>query len=316
MKRSIKNAILFLLGLVLISWVIQSVIFGLLTNLEVGEVGVINKVMKGDVDTEILICGASRGFVGINPEIIEKDLGASCFNISQNGARLGTQLAVLRSYLKHNIKPKLIVQELGMYSLTMDEKIFAPFKYLPYLNEVELYEGLNQIDKRLWINKYIPLSNLIYFNTDLQKLLINDYSIQLGKENDYLTKGFHPNRSKWVIDEEEFLENPKGIYNKIEAEAVGLLDELISLCKEENIKLVLVNTPEYTKIQPLYKYRDEKLRIITSKATLNNIEFIDYSNSSISRSKEYFYNFTHLNENGAETFTKLLTADLLTIFNP
>ena len=42
------------------------------------------------------------------------------------------------------------------------------YKYLPYLSQKELYQGLKEIDPDLWIQKYIPLSNFIYFNTDFQ----------------------------------------------------------------------------------------------------------------------------------------------------
>lgn len=313
MKKSIRNALIFLFGLVGISFVIQMFFFTLIKNLEVGELGVINKIVNGKINADVIICGASRSFVGVNPELLEKEIGLSSYNISLNGSRLGAQLPLLKLYLKTNSKPKIIIQELGMYSLSIDEKIFAPYKFLPHLNRDELYNGLKILDSQLWVNKYIPLFNLTYFNTDLQKLLIKDYGIQFENKGDYLEKGFHPNPSEWSIDEENFLRHPYGIYNEIDEIAQGLLLELVTLCKNENIKLIFINTPEYYKILPLYKYRDRKMEIFKNIANENDIEFLDYSQHELSKERGYFYNFTHLNKNGANEFSNILSVDLFKI---
>ena len=311
MKKPIGKAIIFLLGFFLISIIIQSLVFYFIKNLEVGELGVVNKIMSGNINSQIIISGASRSYVGINPKIIEEKTGKSCYNISQNGARLATQLAVLKSYLKNNSKPEIIIQELGMYTLTFDEKIYAPYKYLPYLEEEELYEGLKLIDSELWINRYFPFTNLTFYNTNLQKLLIKDYKRQIDNKRDYLVHGFHPNKSSWSIDEEAFYKNPIGIYNITHTKAVDLLKELIDICEREKIKLILVNTPEYYTITPLYKYRQPKLKIINQIVQEKQVTFLDYASNEICKNKKLFYNFRHLNDKGAHEFTQIFTSDLI-----
>jgi len=311
MKTFFKNSVFFLLGLLIISFIIQSIVFALIKNLEVGELGVINKIMNGQINTEILICGASRAFVGINPKIIEEYSGMSCYNIALNGSRLGLQVPLLKAYLKHNKKPKILIQELGMYSLSVDKKVFAPYKFLPYLQESEIYEGLLKIDHRIWLNKFIPLMNLTYFNTNFQSILIKDYKRQLNKLGDYLIDGFHKNKNQWSIDEKGFFKNPHGIYNKIEHKGIQLLDEIIQICKENNIKLVLVNTPEYYKILNLYKHRDEIIKVFENKAKENDLKYLDYTEHEMTKNRNNFYNFTHLNARGANKFTNILCKNFI-----
>ena len=55
MKKSIRNALIFLFGLVGISFVIQMFFFTLIKNLEVGELGVINKIVNGKINADVII---------------------------------------------------------------------------------------------------------------------------------------------------------------------------------------------------------------------------------------------------------------------
>ena len=45
-------------------------------------------------------------------------------------------------------------------------------------------------------------------------------------------------------------------------------------------------------------------------STKYSIEFYDYSNDSLCFDKKYFYNASHLNNTGAEIFSKTLARDL------
>ena len=297
----------------MVCFLIQTFFFILIRNLEVGELGVINKIMDGKINSEILICGASRAFVGIDTKVISGETNMSCFSIALNGSRMSTQVPLLKAYLKHNSPPKILIQEVGMYSLSLDEKIYAPYKYLPYLSEDELYNGLKKIDPNIWLNKYVPVANMTYFNTDFQRQILEDYSYQLNDFSDYLVNGFHPNNEKWTFNEEDFFKRrPGGLYNRIQDEGIGLLKEIIYITKKKSIKLFLVNTPEYYKILPLQNNREKIISVYKQIAKENGLEYLDYTEHEMTKDRSNFYNFTHLNLNGAYKFSKKLASDIVT----
>ena len=311
MKKFVQKSFTFITTLLISSLLIQQLVFLIFRKINVGELGVINKIMQGEINSEILICGSSRSFVGIDPQTISKITGLKTFNISLNGSRLGIQLPVLKSYLEHNKKPKILLQEVGFESLTPTQHIFAPYKYLPYLHENELYQGLLKIDPDLWIQKYIPLSNFIYFNTDFQKLFIEDLFLTGKNENDYLKNGYEPHSNAWTINEEKFIGQPQNIYFYQSALDKDILLEIIELCKELNIKLVLITTPVYKKIERIKTNSKIMIETYSRIANQYNVSYFNYFNLPMSEEKEYFYNFTHLAKNGAKEFSKILSQDLI-----
>ena len=199
-----------------------------------------------------------------------------------------------------------------MYSLSRDGSIFTPYKYMLYLSEEELYQGLLKINPKLWMQKNFPITKIIYFNTQFQRRLIFHYSHQMKPNSDYLINGFSPNNEEWNINEEQFLKNNLGgLYNSIQDEGIQLVKEIITLCKRYSIILIFVNTPEYYKILPLQINRNNIISIYKNISETNEIRYMDYTENEITKNKNYFYNFTHLNSNGAKRFSEMFSYDLL-----
>lgn len=311
MKKFIKKSLIFILAVNVTSFLLQQMVFSLIKSIDVGDFGVMNKIVEGKINAEILICGSSRSYVGIDPITMSKATGLKVFNISLNGSRLGVQLPVLKTYLKYNKKPKILIQELGFESLTLDNKIYAPYKYLPYLSKQELYKGLKKIDPELWYQKYSPTADFIYLNTDFQKMFLRDLYFTLIKKNDYLHNGYNPNSNTWTINEQEFINHPRNIYFKSTKEAEKYLIEIIEICKKLDINLMFVTTPAYYKIQQLEFNQKNMIETYTKISQKYKILYINYLHTSISEQKDYFYNFTHLAENGAKKFSSIISEDII-----
>ena len=217
----------------------------------------------------------------------------------------------MKTYLKHNKEPKIIIQEVGPESFTPVDIVYAPYKYLPYLDEEELYQGLKKVDHDFWIQKYIPISNFIYFNTDFQKVFFKDFYFTLEGKKDYLLNGYNPHSSAWTINEQEFLDQNHVIHFAPNGKGRDYLIELIKICRRLDIKLVLTTTPEYYKINNVKFNSKVMIKTYNEISRKYNVPYLNYFRLPISKEKKYFYNFTHLNKDGAKVFSNIMAYDLI-----
>jgi hypothetical protein len=254
---------------------------------------------------DIAINGSSRAQFHYDPRIIEQVTGHTAYNLGMIGARIEVQLAVLRTYLKHNPKPKLVVQNLESFIFTTARKgeIIDPGLFAPYLNEEDLYKPLVQIDPVVWKWKYIPL--YVYTVEDGRFLWVRGLLGWLGKSGpETFYQGFNPNYERWTTDGERFHPSEeKNVILKIEPQAVAALTELIQLCRDREIDVILVYSPEYFGTQGYVRNRDEIFATFRQIGEKFQVPLWDYSDSPISRQQENFYTSTHLNSEGASRFS-------------
>ena len=89
-----------------------------------------------------------------------------------------------------------------------------------------------------------------------------------------------------------------------------LFENFIKECKQNQIELIFVYTPEYIEGQKLFSNRTELMDFYKSISNHYSIPFYDYSADSLCYQKKYFYNASHLNQQGAEIFSRKLASDL------
>src|SRR2546429_9167293 len=139
-KRFILKAVLFISiasGSALVwQW---ALVLGL-TSYKTSSRGVWNKVIRGEVNAEVIVCGSSRALVHYDPAMIAAETGRSAFNLGRNGTAPDLQLSFLKTYLAHNRAPVCILQNIDSYCLGTTKQIFDPSQYIPYLNEPALYK--------------------------------------------------------------------------------------------------------------------------------------------------------------------------------
>jgi len=313
MKKLIFKSTSFLAGFFLLALMIQLLLFFAIRRIHIGDFGVLNAIANGMINTEMLICGSSRGYVHYNPVILEKTTEISCYNISANGSDLGVQLPILKWYLEKNRTPRFLVQNIDVFTEEIDPVIYEPFKFLPYLNNNSLFQGLSRIDKRWWLHKYIPCSNLIYFGKDFQSNLIKELYQSLYKKKDYLIRGYFPRKNSKFNDTyaSDFLRrHAAGFHYSLSQAYKEYLGELINICRNHHIQLVLVICPEYAKFMALQTNRKEIIDYYVRLSQDNGLWFFDFSHSEVCHNREYFYNFTHMNSEGADKFSRELASEL------
>jgi len=314
MRRFFNKLALFLAISFLLSILIQLALFGAIRKISVGDFGVLNAISRGDVNAEMLICGSSRAYVQYDPEILEGISGLSCYNIGINGSGMEVQLAVLKWYLDKNTAPRVLLQNIDVFGGEKSSSIYQPYRYLPYLGNRELYRGLSRIDKKLWIHRFLPISNLAYFNEDFQKGFMKDVFADIANKPDYLYKGYSSRPRSGIdrINEEMVLkDHAAGFHYRISPEIQACLADFVSLCREHEIRPVFVIAPEYIGFMNMQNNRSDMVSFYRTFSEANGIDLIDYSESEICLSRDYFYNFTHLNAEGSRVFSKDLADKLV-----
>ncbi len=313
----IRRIIGFFAFCALLAYVLHGVINFGLRRITTSKFGTFNKLVSGQINTDVLINGSSRALTHYDPRIIGEAVKLSAYNIGMNASQIDYQLAMLKLYLKHNRKPKILIQNLDLFSFEVTKKgaIYDPGYYIPYLGEKEIYEFLRTIDPNVWKWKYIPLYG--YSVEDMRFTwvfgLLGCFGIS-GREDYYA--GFNPRHQKWNDDFQRFKNTKEnGFRYEISREGVKCLAEILQLCRDNAIRTFLVYSPEYREIQPLELNRTEIMTEFKQIADRFSVQLWDYSDSPICSNSALFYNSQHLNADGAATFSRDIAARLAAVLS-
>jgi hypothetical protein len=276
--------------------------------------GSLNRIVDGRVNAEIVVSGSSRAMFHYDPRIIAGVTGRTVYNIGQVAARTDLQIALLKTYLSHNTKPRLIVHNLDPYSLVTTKRgeIYDAGSFIPYLGEAPLFAAIRRIEPDAWKWRYLPLYG--YAVEDLRFIWSLGLAAYVGKfERENTFDGFFPRFETWTDDFAKFKASVgEGTTYTIEPAAVTLLGELVELCRERGIALVLVFSPEYFEAQRLLLNRGEIMGVFR-RLSAGGVPFWDYSDSNLSRRQDYFYSSQHLNATGAAAFSTDLARRIATL---
>jgi len=303
--------------LVFTMMVIQASINTGLRQIETSTFGVFNKIVDGKINASILVTGSSRALNHYDPREITRRTGLSAWNIGINGSQTDMQLAVLRTYLRHNSAPALLIHNLDSFAfVTSREGIAFPETYVPYLGEPAIYDMLRRIDPSWWKVKYLPLYG--YAVEDMRfTWLLGLQALARRNPPEVRYSGFEPRATAWTEDFERFKQsNPNGVSFAIDADAVRDFEQMIVEVTSRGGRVLLVYSPVYYDMQTLDRRRSEVFARFEDVARRHHAILWDYSDSAISRRRDLFYNSQHLNAAGAALFSESLAeriaaADLL-----
>ena len=257
-----------------------------------------------DVNTPIVIVGSSRASHHYVTQMIEEATGFPAWNIGRNGCYFSYNCCVINTIIER-YSPKLIIWENDMNFLFEDSS--DPLESLfPYYDKNEYITKV--IDENLPSTESFSLHSRLYqYNSTIQRIMIR-YANRKNNSYDSL-KGFEPMPNKKhitpLVKDESNMSNKEVSENKAER-----LRNTICRVKDKGIQLVIVDSPKYAK----------QLSENNSKATMTsicneyNVPIIDNTQlTDIVAHPEFFYDRSHLNENGAKTYTYLLLAQLQSI---
>ena len=303
---ALRQAFLFWLFLALCIGATHAFLMRGLQNRRVGDFGVWNRLVRGEINADILVTGSSRALTGVDASQLGTATGRSAFNMAVDGSNPNLQLPWLETYFAHNRHPQVVVQVLDLTSLTIRSDPYHPWQYVPYLGEPALYANLVRLAPEFRLHKYIPLFSFAKF----PGLTVQSLKTWLRLDDpaaDERRLGFKRVDENWRHEFARYQRlHPAGVTMPVQPEAIAVLRQIIETVQAHGSQIVLVFAPEYIESQRMTLNRAELFRIYQELAATYQIPFWDFSGIPLVNDTRYFYNSQHVNGAGADVFSGLL----------
>jgi hypothetical protein len=305
--RTLSGILAFLLAGAVLVCALHLVVNAGMRRIRFGMFGALNRAADGRVNADIIVTGSSRASLHYDPAILGRTTGLSAFNLGLIGSWTNVHAGILRLYLHHNRPPRLVIENLDLYSLGANGA--APYdiaQYTPYLCDSGLYEAMHRRYPMICRSRYLPLYGYISNDLEFQHYLGLKalFGIQPpeGREDGYRPR---PNdstdafgRVKAPTKEQRFNADPRGVAD---------LEDFLSIAQSRGIPTILVFSPMYYEHLAMVVNRTQLMAGFAGIAERHGAVFWDLSDlAPISGNTWYFSDSMHMNTRGASAFSEVL----------
>lgn len=254
--------------------------------------------MNNEMSKDVLVFGSSRAVHHYDAKMIEDSLGLTCYNCGQDGS------GIILNYgewlmIKEHCHPKMIVYDLqDSYDLYVGEPNTKYLGWLkPYYNRNGIKDIFDDVDKtEKW-----KMMSMMYRNNSQALQIMADYLHPVYKVDSY---GFLP--MDLQMDTLQ-IRKASGTTTKklpdVDQLKIHYFEKFIESLGATKLMVV---------VSPMWYGQDvRRFEPILKICQKYDIPFVDYSNNKkYVHQNVYFYNGTHLNRIGAETFTRDFISDI------
>lgn len=257
---------------------------------------------KNDID--LIVMGSSNSFCTVDPLVLYEEYGIAAYDFGSSSQPMNISVLYLREALKTQ-KPRVVALEINM--MTSDSASSR--------SESGLRWGFTNIplsaDKLKCIYQSVGEVNAAYFtyvfpvfryHNRWKELSRTDYTYFYQDKTNY-TKGYLETQavSEETVNLTDY--NFEGMA-WIEEENVAYLDEMLQLCRQKNVELLLFKSPR----ESWHRYETEAVRALADARGLKYVDFNElYSDGQIELDMAVdFRDSQHLNDSGARKVTSYL----------
>jgi len=266
--------------------------------------------LSGNINCIVL--GASHALAGIDPNILDEKLGCNSYNLSGSMMTLDGKYYLLSKELERN-PINTVILEISRDTLTRKEDEEFAIGDEPTIARLDSFvERVDYMTKCValndWLNIYSRefVMGLSYYQT----ILSNGSTANV----DYQAKGY---KYKSPADLTLSKQTAQAIYNSRKLSTdysdknIQKLDDIVSLCKKYNCRVVFVVVPESNALIWEWNNWDEFHKWLKQYAADNNCELYDL-NLDKERNVAFtddvsFSDADHLSAVGAQATTELLS---------
>ena len=306
-----SRAILFLIILFTLDISIAALLGNLYSGIYVGP-GRYNYIKRNRFDCLVMGSSTSRS---LYDEIISQSLGISVLNVGLDGAALIYSRCLLELVLRYNVAPKLILLNLDLFELRKTAWSGNFYSMIEYF--APLYGESEYIDKALQKGRLLEPLKYKLVSYKYNDLVLAIILKKLQGEKEYRRELAPAGALQLPIDE-KILREKFPDDEEIDQRKLALLDEFITVCKRNNIALVVVTSPVFN---PFHRKTnsDRAIENTLEKVTKDRgIPFIGVTQEkySVFQDPTMFSDVLHLNDKGSRLFSGLLCRELRSLFNP
>lgn len=260
-----------------------------------GDYGKIEYMLK-QVNSPIILLGASTCACAIDSEILEKGLEKKVFNGGLNDQRLEFFDVMSEAILKRSPAPELLILVLRANDLTTSQKGRLAIMNIYYRN------GNAKLDRYLdggELKQRILLSSVLYrINTFWWRILLYHFK----SFNELSHGGFIGKPVPKFLPTSMVLAEEKTV-PEVNRHKLQCLKNIHAACRKNGTKLLIMITPEYFQCSPGFERRGET--VIRQFCAEYNIPLInDSHNPDYISHPEFFFDNHHLNINGAKVYSE------------
>lgn len=256
----------------------------------------------------IIFLGSSRMLNHIDPRIIDSVCRVDSYNLGLDGANITEMRMLLKVCIEVGKVPGILVINLDPSSLDAEDAVWSFTDLLSYAEkDTVVYHAMadgQDVFSCKWKYPFYRLQKVMSLNDGLKlKALFTSDSVlrrEMRDDNEqasYYYKGF---RAVYAGYSETYV-NP--FEAKFQEKGFGLLRDIIRLCKEERIKLVLITAPMYRDYKATFLNAGAVLDRVRKEAVRGGVPYFDLIDDSLAGRRENFFNFVHLNGWAAERYS-------------
>lgn len=292
MRKYLLKIALFFVIVVVVDLFFGKICDYLRDNTRGGFSGNINYICE-KIDEDIIMMGSSRMRHHYVPQVFEDSLGMSCYNAGIDGNGIILSYGFLEMILQRHI-PKLVIYDVTNFDMYDSDNTKFLGSLKPYYDKSVIPTIFEDVQ---WSEQYKMKSNLYRYNSNLLGLIGDNFHPLQSFD-----KGYWPSHK--VMDYEP-------VFKKVDEWPVDELklryvEKFIDLAHRYDVMLVLVASPTWFG-DKLMGYNSPVEQICEKKG----VTFFDYfyePNCCIS--KQYWSDASHLNDEGAILFSKMIVTEL------
>jgi len=241
--------------------------------------------IKAQKKIDLLVLGSSHAYRGFDTRIFNK-FGYKTFNLGSSSQTPIQSNYLLKKYF-NQLKPKIIILEVNWDNFVSDGvestlDVIANDKNDLSIIEMALSQNHIKIYNTLIYGFYRDIFNR---NIGFQQLLNTSEDIYIpgGYVEKKNPKFYHVQRDR--------------VCNEINRKQEESFNEIVSLCKSQKIRLILIQAPvtkDFYHFNPNNIAFDKKMKLLS--------EYYNFNDSTQFSDKSLFYDDEHLNQSGVEIF--------------
>lgn len=254
---------------------------------------------------EVMGFGSSHMWLGLDSGVLYRHYGIGAYNCGCNWQELNTTLLFLQDALRTQQPRVVVIDTFNVNTWKQDMDMDGEIYYttaIPWMREKisYLYQSFGPYNKERYLSYFMPLAA---FHENWVNLSAQSFRLPSQNGDDYLkTMGYSPSDAVVPVEipDQSLLEQ-----QSLREEAVQLLKQIVALCQEKDIAVVLCTIPW----QGTNVYADA----LTAFADANDCDYVnlyDHLEDMALDETTDFSDIGHLNSSGAAKVADYLGAYL------
>ncbi len=293
----LRKLVLFLLILVLIDIALGKALEHFYFKMKSGQSSRITYAMS-QTNEDVMVFGSSRANHHYVTTLLEDSLQATAYNAGIDGQGILFQYSLLKA-MQSRYQPKIIILDLNPDGLE-EASIYYDRLYvlLPYYKKFKEIQPI--VNVRSPYEYLKTMSTLYRYNYFILPILYNNILNKTDKED---IKGYEPLYKNINIAK---LKNEQKKTLPLDSIKVSNFKSFIQDANRNNCKV-------FVYISPIFKINEPTptIEIVKEICNKEGVYFRDYSSHPLFKeSTRYFHDFNHLNNSGAEVYSRIVSSEI------